>query len=380
MQFPASSSEAEAHGFRSATVGSRSRMLMALPSASFLRFRNCSMSSSSSCIAGVNGKRGIPDCAGTGVLAVEATWYGAIALEADTALSGIGAGAYVVLVGNVLITACGVKPPVIKASVAPHSGPVMHTPFSNSVANSSVVKPVGLVLSTMRHVGAGPFSTSESVTATCRSLTAVLLDSVASFAMIGPPAPMPGAARLTPPAPASMVPGVSTPPATMLIPPVALAVTAPPKLFDGFGSAIELAPALMKVVPATLSVPPVWMTGAPGLLMDRLPPIAVVPLAWLYPPRLTSLATASVSEAPFADSVPPEIVETLTWPESAGTAESKTTAAPARFTFATFALSGMALPAQLAGFDQSPSLPRPVQLTDESCVMTPVLLPASVTT
>jgi len=39
----------------------------------------------------------------------------------------------------------------------------------------------------------------------------------------------------------------------------------------------------------------------------------------------------------------------------------------------------MAPPVQLDGFDQRPSPAAPVQLTDESCVMTPVVEPISVT-
>src|SRR5436190_8285923 len=149
------------------------------------------------------------------------------------------------------MTLAGSKPGVKMATAALQRGPLMHAPFVKSVTVSAVVMLRVATLLRSRHVGAPPESKSESLTAVCKSLTAVLLERSAVLAMIGPPAARLAALKATLPELASMVPGTRTPAPAIVMPPDAVAVTAPPKLLLGDGSAMLFVPALMVVVPPT---------------------------------------------------------------------------------------------------------------------------------
>ena len=116
---------------------------------------------------------------------------------------------------------------------------------------------------------------------------------------------------------------------------------------------IVTGPGLMVIWPA------VWLNA---VVTVKLPVPPTVPPLCAYFARLRAVATFSV---PLSMVKPPELrLLRLTGP---GTLELKTTLSPGgTMTFATLERSGIAPPAQLAGFDQLPPVAGPIQITEAS--------------
>ena len=160
----------------------------------------------------------------------------------------------------------------------------------------------------------------------------------------------------------------------MLLAPVLLTDTVPPKLLLEDGRLMALAPAVMPVVPVTVSVPAVWLT-APAAV--KFPPTATLPLLWLKAPICRLFATCSVPlvmvSAPVLGVL---ILSSATVPACATpttVALSKVTVAPLGITtLATLAWSGTAPPVQLPGVSQLFVLAPPVHVTEFRRVMLPV--------
>jgi hypothetical protein len=175
------------------------------------------------------------------------------------------------------VTLIGSKPPVIVVTVVvtgAHAGPLMHAPWVKRFVPVDVaVTVVGTTVLVRFQFVALPVSVRVFETVVCSPVTAVSLLSVAVEAMTGPPEARLTALSVTVPEPASIVPGVSVLASTMLIPPVAVAVTAPTKSLLALVSVMAPVPAWRFVVPDT-TTGPVWEM-LPLVVSVRLPAVLV---------------------------------------------------------------------------------------------------------
>jgi hypothetical protein len=209
-----------------------------------------------------------------------------------------------VVVVIVLVTVAGSKPPVMVVMATPHAGPLIQAPSAKRlVVVDVVVTVVGTTTLVRFQLVALPVSVRVSVTAVCSPVTGVALLSVADEAISGPPLPMVDALTASVLVPASMVAGVRVPLAASVMPPVPVAVTAPPKLLLVLASVIEPLPACRLVVPLTSSAPVCVIS--PLVVSESLPVL-------LVPSVVEELSTRTTEPVVFTVTVPKFAVPCVT--------------------------------------------------------------------